>query len=463
MANYPLIMNPPPFYAYTADPISIDGSDNQGFLGGASYQKSFGKFSQTKRSQPNAFSFTMRPLLPKSAFSSGIGNSKFNIALKTYTGKPTNNTYKTTVKRILEMMHQGYMSSDSSHTAEDSPFNDKYMNRLSNISDNVDPLITFLYDSDTTITETASTTMTKGSLDDLLNVWNPKLRELNYRTGGANISDDPGVILNNMKAADIFGLGSVNNALDSVGSVFNQESWSQSTSSAMSSFFNKNPILKDIAGSKLKGYTAHTPKIWESSTFAKKYNINITLTSPYGNFDSVAKHVLIPFAYIMALALPRQASTSTIDHPFLIQADSGSTFSIPLGMITNINIKKGGNTNDWTAGGFVKAITVQLEISDLYDILPVPYTLTDETSKEYGVSDISLRSYMNTIAGADLSDPTRILDSQGLGIDKTFGTDGASDDVEEIFATSRTVTDEEDEDDTLLSSAGKIFKSIVEA
>jgi hypothetical protein len=98
-----------------------------------------------------------------------------------------------------------------------------------------------------------------------------------------------------------------------------------------------------------------------------------------------------------------------MDAPFIIAAHSPGNFSIPLGLITNFSIKKGGKNNLWNAIERVsRQITIQMEVADLYDVLPVPYSKTNskgDNGEVYGKYDENLRAFLGEgVIGADFSD-----------------------------------------------------------
>jgi len=413
-ASHAIVMNPPPYSNLVADPLTTDSTN--GYDGGRTYQGRWGFYSRTKPSKPAIRSVILRPMLPQSTFGLvATPDGRQHMSLKTYTGVPTNGAFAEAVNNALEMLSTGFELSGYSKTGGN-PLADSSMNFTGQFGSD-DPMLAFLYDSDSSVTESASSEIQDSILKSLLNFNNAAAKELNYITKGTASTDgSPAGMIRQMSSAKVPILGSINDALGSISNMFNlDKNIGETVADKVDQFMSNNPAAEDVVNAALKGYSVFFPKVWNESTFSKKYTINITLTTPYGNPQSVARNILVPFAYIMALAMPRQASASTTDSPFLIQATAQGSFSIPLGMITNISIKKGGNNDLWNLNSLMSSVTLQLEVADLYEVLPLPYKLKGKftgSTKVYGIYDTNIRAFLYSTAGAELS--SYLIDSNGV-------------------------------------------------
>jgi len=112
------------------------------------------------------------------------------------------------------------------------------------------------------------------------------------------------------------------------------------------------------------------PQQWNNSSFSRSVNVNIRLRSRTGGDPvSVYTNVLIPFACILAGAMPRASGDSTYTSPFILRAYCRGMFSIPAGMITSLSITRGDSEFGWSIWRLPTTIALSLQITDLSPIL----------------------------------------------------------------------------------------------
>lgn len=134
------------------------------------------------------------------------------------------------------------------------------------------------------------------------------------------------------------------------------------------------------------------PDIWSDSSFSKNYSFNMALRAPYGDPITIMQSEYIPLACLLAGALPRAIGANSYTSPFLCRAYCKGFFAVPLGIIDNINIRRGGDIHGWTN----MRLPTQMDVS-------------------FSIKDLSPAMYM-AMAGADLSGELASL----VGADSTF-------------------------------------------
>lgn len=111
------------------------------------------------------------------------------------------------------------------------------------------------------------------------------------------------------------------------------------------------------------------PELWNSSTYSKNINFNLTFTSPYGDPLSIFKYVYVPFCALLCFALPRQAAENGFVSPFFVRADVPGVVTSDLALISSLTWTKGGSNNLWTKDGLPRSIDCSITITDLYPYL----------------------------------------------------------------------------------------------
>lgn len=109
------------------------------------------------------------------------------------------------------------------------------------------------------------------------------------------------------------------------------------------------------------------PEIWQNSSYDRDFQVDITLSTPYGDKESIYLEILVPLMHLLALTLPRQTSVNAYTSPFLVKAVLPGFFSCEMGIVKNMSISKGGSSGDcWTVDGLPTEVQVSMSISDLY-------------------------------------------------------------------------------------------------
>lgn len=149
----------------------------------------------------------------------------------------------------------------------------------------------------------------------------------------------------------------------------------------------------------LKGENFIIPDVYTSSDYTKSYTITIHLKTPYGTKLGYYLDIFVPLMHLLALALPRQASSNTYESPFLVKAYITGFFSCSLGIVESINISR--VSTSLNSSGLPNEVDVTISIKDLYSDLMI----TPSTSPIQFANNTSLIEYLATNCGLDLTAP----------------------------------------------------------
>lgn len=122
----------------------------------------------------------------------------------------------------------------------------------------------------------------------------------------------------------------------------------------------------------LHGANLIYPEIWKDSQYSKSISCSFNFISPYGTPEAILDYVYKPFLILLTLACPRQVGTAGYSYPFICKVDCPGFFTSDLAAITNMDWTKGGNEQLYSKDGLPLAITVNIQIKDLYPILMIP-------------------------------------------------------------------------------------------
>ena len=165
---------------------------------------------------------------------------------------------------------------------------------------------------------------------------------------------------------------------------------------ALSTLFRR---LTGVGNQLISGSNFLAPDIWSDSSHSESHSFTITLSTPYGNKISWYLNIFVPLMHLLAMALPVQQGANAFSAPHLIRAFSPGWFSCDMGVISSLNIDKGGSGDAWSSSGLPTEVKVSIDIKDLYKNLAIPnmYNI-----KEFFNND-NLLSYLMVNCGLDLS------------------------------------------------------------
>lgn len=173
---------------------------------------------------------------------------------------------------------------------------------------------------------------------------------------------------------------------------------SQALNAALGSGSTLQGIL-NLGENFLQGGRMVLPKMVEGAKYGRSISCNLKFMSPYGDKYSVFVKCIIPICHLLAMALPKQLSDNMYTFPFLIRGGQIGSFNIDLGVISNLNITRGGSDDtSWTQDGMATEWDVQLEITPLVDELMV----TGTNHPVLFCKNESLLDYLGNFCGFDV-------------------------------------------------------------
>lgn len=159
-----------------------------------------------------------------------------------------------------------------------------------------------------------------------------------------------------------------------------------------------NAITQTVSGN---GYF-DIPKEWKGSEFSKNQSFSIPLRARYGDPVSILQCLYLPLALIMAASMPRAVGNNMYTSPFLVQAYCKGLFSIPLGLIRSVGIKRGGAEFGWSRANLPLALDLDVTIEDLSPTMFLTMTSNEVNFFSLTVRNTAMLDYLSTLAGIGL-------------------------------------------------------------
>jgi hypothetical protein len=144
------------------------------------------------------------------------------------------------------------------------------------------------------------------------------------------------------------------------------------------------------------------PEIWKSSeSRIGNVSFEFKLRSRYGDPVSIFQSIYIPLCLLMGFALPRAIGSSAYTTPFVIRAFSKGMVSIPLGIVSSLQISRGQDEYGWSSDFLPLCVNVSMEIQNLSPTLFL--------SMNGGIIDTftrnsSMQAYLDTLSGLGLKE-----------------------------------------------------------
>ena len=144
------------------------------------------------------------------------------------------------------------------------------------------------------------------------------------------------------------------------------------------------------------------PEIWETSSYNRDFNLEIVLSSPYGDKFSIYLNIIVPLMHLLAFTLPRQATVNSYTSPFLVRCSLPGYFSCDMGIVKELSISKGGSSGDaWSVDGFPTEVTCNISISDLYNSLSMSNVHTTKNVWNF-LYNTPLIDYVSGLCGLNM-------------------------------------------------------------
>ena len=159
-------------------------------------------------------------------------------------------------------------------------------------------------------------------------------------------------------------------------------------------------FFTNLGSAVISGAYLDIPEQYAGSDFGKSHSINLQLRSPYGDMISIYQSITVPLSMILAGCLPRAGGDNSYVQPFLCRVYCKGMFSIPMGIIDSVNVKRGSSEFGWTYQNLPTCVDVSISIKDMS---PVMYmTMADGIFTSMLAQDSAFKEYMLTLSGVGL-------------------------------------------------------------
>ena len=159
-------------------------------------------------------------------------------------------------------------------------------------------------------------------------------------------------------------------------------------------------FFSNLGSAVVSGAYLDIPEQYAGSDFGKSHSINLQLRSPYGDMISIYQSIIVPLSMVLAGCLPRAGGDNSYVQPFLCRVYCKGMFSVPMGIIDSVNVKRGSSEFGWTYQNLPTCVDVSISIKDMS---PVMYmTMTDGIFTSIIAQDSAFKEYMLTLSGVGL-------------------------------------------------------------
>ena len=176
-------------------------------------------------------------------------------------------------------------------------------------------------------------------------------------------------------------------------------------------------MLADLAtkgsSSILSGGKLVFPKLWQDSSFSRSYSFDIKLRSPDNDPLSIYLNIMVPYLHLLALVLPvaHEENANSYNAPFLVKAYCKGLFNVDMGMITDMSVTRGAESQ-WTDDGLPTQMDISISVEDLYSSLYMsslnsesfPLLVNQLKSELALVRNTTMMDYLANLAGMNLAD-----------------------------------------------------------
>lgn len=175
-----------------------------------------------------------------------------------------------------------------------------------------------------------------------------------------------------------------------------------------------NIFGEDMVNMILKGNSLIYPQVWKSSRIERQLNITTRFYSPYGDFESIFKHVLLPIFTILGFSLPRQVYPSFISFPFVINVQIPGLMQSNMAIVQTMTLHRGGRYDAWTDVSTMRGADITLIIRPLKPLygFPEEYKGRADTAA-FTFADIDNTIYGDSSRKGDSTFSNEILNMSG--------------------------------------------------
>lgn len=144
------------------------------------------------------------------------------------------------------------------------------------------------------------------------------------------------------------------------------EAIDQGTDAVMAASEGKTNVAKAAVDTVAKGHRVSLPSIWENSTYQPNFTANINLVSPYGHYKAITEFIIKPLTYLLILSAPQSSDGMTYGKPHFLTLHSYGMNYMPLGIISNISMRRGGNDTGFNI--YKQPLSINITLSFKYAV-----------------------------------------------------------------------------------------------
>ena len=249
--------------------------------------------------------------------------------------------------------------------------------------------VVFYVDGLTTMQDSFSNNTTDSSLASTINGISDTAREIQFLVGP------------NSAASHIYNMtrDAVNEAAGSI------ESMTGTMVGGMLGDLTTTGVNAVLSGGKMI-----FPKIWSDSSFSRSYSFDIKLRSPDHDSLSIFLNIIVPYLHLLALVMPQSLtegeaaqSPNAYQTPFLLKAYCKGMFNIDMGVITDLSVTRGAESQ-WNNDGLPTQMDISISIEDLYSALFMTNPKGNPLSNNFDiVANTAMLDYLSNLVGLNVA------------------------------------------------------------
>ena len=148
-----------------------------------------------------------------------------------------------------------------------------------------------------------------------------------------------------------------------------------STQEMLDKLGDKSAAL-DVAAYIAKGFKVAIPRVWSNTNYTSMLSLTINLNSPYGDPESVQKHILAPLMYLISLAAPVTKYGVFYGQPFVFEVKAAGLMHFKIGAIQSLMVTRGGADTVFNKYSQPLSVEVRLNIIPLVNAYAMGYKNT---------------------------------------------------------------------------------------
>lgn len=216
--------------------------------------------------------------------------------------------------------------------------------------------------NDVSISESWSNDFGESRFEEMANIGSSLAREVRYITGQDSLTSAIGSLSNSAIGAAA-GAG-MSDAITEMMSGFNDKLMGagHAIEGKIGSSSTGKGLLQLASGSRVD-----FPMVWQGCGFSPSYSFTVRLYNPYPKDDEAYyKFIIRPMANLLAFAIPMADSNFTMGFPIVCKVNCPGLFGLEAGYVSNIDIIKGGESNDISFKQRPGTVDVRLTLGSLY-------------------------------------------------------------------------------------------------